>query len=292
MAEPQSKAPTDQPSVSRQLEAAGLDVDDVLATPEAAARMSTMLDQKIAAALKNLSQPASGDAVMIQRLADALSERSNRESGRVTLSADVLAKQEAARQRMGGLIMERRAAIDLMHAEGAGVEDQLGEWPLYQVMDEIFLQDFIIKPFERNEATKQTEPVFLHYDGVPNAAMLPMNEHAERIHAAFAEAVCTTENSHKGRPVDVWITANGLCMKGESPQPQRHRLASLEDGSGRQVDSVFKANAHRAKFGLVGQASPGASKVHVLGTIAPAASQNYRGAPDARAAPVRVSGAQ
>lgn len=246
-----------------------IDLDEVLATQQAQDAISVMLDVKIKEALKGLDA-ANPEKAFFERLMAQMQQTSDRDTGRVTLPPEVLDAQEASRQKMGALIMARRDAIDLAKAEG---RDELAEWPLYRVLDKCFLLDFIIEPYVRSETAKTTEPMLLHWDGVPNKVMLPMNAHAQAIHDAFSGSICITTASHNQRPVDIWIIGNGICVRGNAPKSGRRRIA---DTDGRNTDtSLLSIEDYRAKHGIVGVPSPGAAKVHVLGTIHPQANQNY-----------------
>lgn len=274
MTGPRNPAPDTAPDTApAQPDATPVALDTLLASPEGQAAISAMLDEKIKALLPNVG---GGERAFFERLMAQMNQMSDRDTGRVTLPPDVLARQEASRKRMGALIMERRDAIDQARREG---RDEMAEWPLYRIIDKVFLVDFMIEPYQRDEATKSTVPTMLHWDGVPNACMKPMNDFAEEIHDAFADSICTTEHSAKHAPVDVWISHAGVVMKGQPPRGNRHRVGNTDAAN--MANPVLELDAYRAKFGITGQPSPGASKVFVLGTIHPQASQNYRGGPDA-----------
>jgi hypothetical protein len=225
--------------------------------------------------------PSSGADIassVFDRLAKSIDNLTNQDTRRVHIEPEVLAKQNAARLTMGELILARRTAIQA--AERAG-EDADAEWPLYRVLDFVYLNDRKIEPYQRGTRGDVT-PTVIQWDGVPNAYLLPMNEHAEEIFRAFANSINTTANEAGIGPTPLWMSHNGLVVRGDPPSASHSHIA-LNNGTNAASGQLDVRN-HTSRMGIKNAIDPGAEHIHVLGTLAPPARQNYRGSDGPRPA--------
>lgn len=159
------------------------------------------------------------------------------------LSPEEVAKRENAFNRMERLLGSAR---DLPH-------DQR---PAYAVMSKIYFNERFIEPFKKvDKAAVRNE---ITWTGVPNDALLPINDAAKDIFAAWRESiggVASPVPTADTRPL--YMTAAGLTVRGEPPKRQH----------------VAAEPNFNADLGYV-NGDPNAPEVAVLGTIAARARQN------------------
>jgi hypothetical protein len=136
-------------------------------------------------------------------------------TSRKRMPPDVLEARERARIRMEQLIVE------------AAANDHI---PTYRLMRAVYLDEVLVQPtyIDRNHVQKHAE---IEWPQVPNEAMLPINQVAREIYAAFMESIGgTTANVITGadRPAlkvlhqaDIDRTPAGRRPAARRPQDPR-----------------------------------------------------------------------
>lgn len=195
-----------------------------------------------------------GDQEFTRLLALSIAELTDQGTDRKRVAPEILAKRADARERMGALIMKARAE---------------GTKPEYRLINEVYLNERLLKPFIMGP-DKRPVPQEIIWTGAPNEAMRPVNQVAKDIWEAFMESIGGSTESIKGsenRPM--WVTAGGLVVKGVAPG-QRRAVSGLGDPL---PDFAFSDDLEAKRPN-----DPTAEYVHVLGTVAPPARQNFAGA--------------
>lgn len=157
----------------------------------------------VASALGNLQgkfQAAGGEQTpgntdWMQQLAITLAEIGNQGTGRKTVAPHILKQRADARERMIELILAAKAAR---------------RPATYQLRNKVLLNNRLIEPFwiASDHTTKPTE---IDWAGIPNDAMVPVNDTAKAIHQAFLDSIGTAE---KVVPEErLGITPNGLVVR-------------------------------------------------------------------------------
>lgn len=204
-----------------------------------------------------------GDRSLMRELALSLAELTNQGTGKVKVSPEVLMKREQARERMTNLIIAARAE---------------GKVATYQLRNKIFLNERLIEPFWINSA-HQSQPTEIDFLGVPNDAMVPVNDVAKEIFQAFKDSVGTVHSVkgvENGLPAEdrLGITRGGLVVRNsainagiaratpEAPVWDGKPMPAYEEGPGYEPLRVH-SDAAKGKF----------TDVNVLGSIAPPAQQ-------------------
>lgn len=220
------------------------------AATKAAAEAVAKLLPKAAA----FSDPTDAASLMSQ-LAMAISHLTDQgmPEERKRIPPEELAKREAARDRMGRLIMDCRAR---------------GVKPQYRALNKSVLNEVTINPYTRGKEGKM-EPVTFGWDGEPNDVMYPLDADAVEIFEAFRESRgAYSRGPNQKKPV--WATAGGVIINGAGPRSMR------------EIEIPVYGDApasERFQSGLSVQVAndPNAKHVNILGTIAAPAVQNYAG---------------
>jgi hypothetical protein len=203
--------------------------------------------------------PGDKDQDFVRQLAMAIAEISDQGTHRKRVAPEILARRAEAREKMGALIMEARAN---------------GEKPEYRLINETYLNERFLKPFIVDQSTKRPVPQEIVWTGVPNERMRPLNDVAKGIFAAFMESIGgqtdLTPNADR-RPL--WVTAGGLVVKG-SPPAKRFAVSGLGDPL---PDHTGEAAGFSDDLSVKTANDPTAEFVHVLGTVAAPARQNFAG---------------
>lgn len=162
-------------------------------------------------------------------------------------SPEQIVRCEEAHNRMVDLIIASR---DLPKDDPAR--------PAYRVTSKVYLNERFIEPFRMDPATKKAVPIEIVWTGVPNDAMMPINDTAKGIFAAWRESTGhETPDIPTADRRPLYVTAAGLVVRGDPPK--RQHVAgepAFQDGLS------------------FGNNDPTAPEVAVLGTVAPKARQN------------------
>lgn len=233
---------------------------------------------QVSAALENLlpklaearatagTAPETGDRTLMRELAMSLAELTNQGSGRVKVSPEVLQKREAAREKMVNLIIEARAEKKV---------------PTYHLVNKIFMNNRIIEPFWVHPSTKAVENTELDFWGIPNDAMVPVNDTAKTIFVAYRDSLGTVHgitgvaNILPGMDA-LGVTAGGLVIRNSAVTDVARRRTPEVSTSG-PMESAYEESADTHDFQpmtLKQDAHKGQYKdVNVLGTIQQPARQ-------------------
>lgn len=224
-------------------------------SPEFQAAVAKAAGDAVAGALDTLKgnlTANSGDANqnLLNGLAVALAEIGSQGTGRKVIPPHVLKQQQDARDRMVDLILaarnEKRPAT-------------------YRLKNKVVIAERIIEPFwiASDHTTKPTE---IDWWGVPNEAMVPVNETAKAIHQEFLNSIGTYDKPVRDERLGV--TPGGLVVRNAAVTDTMMKRTTGEAphvGDGVVEDEGFKIHHKDA---------PGRYKeVHVLGTIQPPAQQ-------------------
>lgn len=226
-------------------------------TPEFQAAVAKVAQDAVQAALSGLAPkmeaaglPTVGSQDWMQTLAVTLAEIGSQGTGRKTVAPHILKQREDARNRMVDLIIAARKD---------------GRPATYQLRNKVVLAERIIEPFwiASDHTTKPTE---IDWGGVPNDVMVPVNDTAREIHAAFMDSIGSVE---KVAPEErLGVTPGGLVVRNAAvTDTMRKRTAAGEAPHvGDGTDDLGLKIHH--------QNEPGRYKpVHVLGTIQEPARQ-------------------
>lgn len=137
-------------------------------------------------------------AVDLAKIADPRNERK-------TVSPELAASREQARQRMLDLIVEARVAM------------QRGEEaPVYTLINKCFLGGIKFEPQQENATTHRMEDVEINWDRVPNQSMRPVCDKAKAIHAAYLDSISNGLGQLTPPPMGSWvITGNKIRRRGQ-----------------------------------------------------------------------------
>lgn len=185
-------------------------------------------------------QPA--DSAFAHSLALALAEFNEQGGGKKYVDPKILSKRREANERMWELIRQA-------HADG--------KVATYGLTHKVVLADQLIEPFYlgSDRAPKQT---VIDWNSAPNGAMVPINDTAKLIHAAFVASIGSEDRlPHQAMA----MTPGGLVVHGGAAGHQKNaerlsKLAAATDPDGLSIHHKDTA---------------GGKPMHILGTIAPPA---------------------
>ena len=181
---------------------------------------------------------------LFETMALSIAAISDQGTERVRVPPDVLVKRQAARELMFDLVDELQAS---------------GETALYTLTNKVYLDEVLVEPIwvDRQRQQRATE---IEWNGIPNGAMIPMNERAKVIFKAFTDSIGATAEVVQFKPLRV--TSGGLVIRGETGNSIVEGV--LPDHPGRAPGSHgvgLKVSGEAAVSGALGQPQ------HVLGTL-------------------------
>ncbi len=186
---------------------------------------------------------ASIDNNFAEGLAMALAQLTDQGTGRKRVAPEIVRKRAQARALMENLIIQARAE---------------GKSASYQLRNKVYLDEVMVDPNWVNPATKAAEPTVIEWPGVPNEAMVPMDETAKEIFAAYIESIGSVVSVVP--PVPQYVTPNGLTVNGRAPARRTTNMTSRGDAVGLRI-------AHKDTPGTY-------REINILGTVAPPARQS------------------
>lgn len=188
-----------------------------------------------------------GDASFAEGLALAIAQLSHQGVGTSKkVDPAVLKARDDARKLMTERIMEARTD---------------GQVPLYELRNKIYFDETMVDPVYVDPATKEQRPTQIEWPGVPNEAMIPANDVAKGIHAAFSDSigVAPINDSKHIRPETLSVTGNGLVVRGASGALRPMQVGNQTGrGAGGEGMVVHGARSQTAKT----------KTINVLGTVA------------------------
>ena len=214
------------------------------------------------------SVPASSDPepdvatkALLSRLAMEIGIVSDQGTQRKRVAPEEMKERMNAFERMGVYLTKAQMATDL------------SEKPRYRIVGQQFSGDQRIDPYQRqpNRDIIETE---VWYEGIPNTSMRPINEVAENIYREFIRYLGGSE-SVNGIPKPVqpmWITNGGKIIVGGrgNETAAAHGLSRTPEPL--TIDGGKRVGAAPATMQMVSATDPRATKIPVLGTIAPPAT--------------------
>lgn len=196
---------------------AGRPAKDITKTPEFQAAVAAAATEAAAEILKTLQQSGQekpGDVSFAEKLGLAIAQLSHQGTGRgKPVSPELLRARDEARARMTDLIVQARAE---------------GHVAIYQLRNKVYLDEVMVDPVYIDPASKEQRPTEIEWPGVPNDAMVPVNDTAKAIHAAFSESngVVQIDHSKQLRPEIFGVTPGGLVVRGAG-----HALRPMQVGN-------------------------------------------------------------
>lgn len=190
-----------------------------------------------------------GDASWAQTLAMAIATVSDQGTGtKRRVPPEIMKARDDARARMVDLIVAARAA---------------GRLPSYRLTNKVLLDEQLIDPvwIDKNHTAQPTE---IDWPGVPNEAMVPLNDVAREIHAAFVESIGSIAKEHQLRYDPLKVTKGGLVVRG-APSAASHETTLERVNAQAKSDEGVRVK-HKDQSGRY-------KDVNVLGTIARPAQQ-------------------
>ena len=225
-------------------------------TPEFTAAVTAAVESKVTEILGSLKEGGAlggGDRKFAENLAMAFATLSEQGTGRKYVAPDVLRARTEAREKMFALLVQARRDKKM---------------PAYRVVAKTLLDDQIVEPMWV-DSTHIAQPTEIDWPGVPNDAMVPLNEVAKEIFAAYMDSIGSKPKSVSASgaefeapdPMDdgYGVTAKGLVVRGGAI-PRQNRPEAVAAGHAEQGLNVH----HRGGPGTI-------KEVRVLGkTAAPA----------------------
>lgn len=203
------------------------------------------------------------DRSFMRLLAMEIANLSDQGTNRKRVSPEEMARREEAKDRMLDLIVKARAS---------------GAKPVYRVMTEIYFGERKILPYRTDSQTKQAVPQLIDWSGIPNTALMPMDDTAKAIYAEFLVwsdgAPKVDHQSGKGvHAIDsnMWVTLGGLVVRGGSGQ--RRMVGNMGDPIAPEESQGSVAPQFEDEVSILGPNDPRAKEVRVLGTVAAPARQ-------------------
>jgi hypothetical protein len=249
-------------------EAAKNDARNITETPEFKAALDAALAKavpEIVAQIAKQGAPIGAGSneeatALFSKMALAIAEISDQGSNRKRVAPEVLAQRAAAKERCIRLIDDAREhVLEARRQKDGKVE---AKWlPEYRVVAKIYFNERFIEPFKRlpDKTIASNEIV---WTGIPNEALRPINDIAKKIYAEFRLSIGSTEKLATSDNRPVYITAQGLVVKGDPPK-RREGLTQELPAFAEEMDLKHDNNDPSAPF------------INVLGTIAAPAKQNF-----------------
>jgi len=211
----------------------------------------------------------------------------------IALSNAEIADQGTRRKRVSPAVMEARAqSLKRMHSllEAAQTLPKR-EKPLYRVRSKGYFGDRLIEPFQRLPGGRVV-PTMVTFMSAPNLALQPANEAAEAIYEAFIGTISGGDQTINGRSVPdpsgskpFWMTNNGAIISTPTATAREHGMVmeaepiTLDNPLRGSTPDTGEGNNMGGAIEVLGPDDPRATKINVLGTIAPPAT---RGSIDSR----------
>ena len=208
---------------------------------------------------------------LIQQMAHSIAELTHQgDKHQKPLDPRVVIERAEALARMNALLDDARKAAHEARGKSYVSEEArqaavCAVAPKYTAIAKLHLGDRIIEPFWRDDATKRAQPTVFYFLDEPNDAMRPANELAEKVFHEFclSRGGRTDKEKKYAAIKEAWMTDHGLIIEGVAAPARREvaKSAALRD------DGLY----------IPAYKDPEAPFIHVLGTIADPAMQNYQG---------------
>lgn len=223
------------------------------AVAEAVAKATAGMREDILEQLQAARGPApaaiAGDKAFADALAMAIAGLTDQGTSRKRVAPHVLQQRTDAAARMMKLIVAARAQ---------GLE------PTYELRNKCYLDEVMVEPIWIDPASKEQRATVIIWGAVPNEVMVPVNEIAKEIHAAFKDSIGNVDDAPI-QPAILGVTAGGLVIKSGS-KAVRSITAFNDKPQDKQVTEGGLKIPHRDKPGQF-------VEKRILGTVAPPARQ-------------------
>jgi hypothetical protein len=192
--------------------------------------------------------PAGDDKAFAEGLAMAIAALTDQGTGRKRVAPEIVEQRSKARTRMAELLIAAKA------------ENRI---PSYRLTNKVYLDEVLVDPIYIDPASKSQKPTEIDWPGVPSEAMIPINDVAREIHAAFCLSIGSVAKEHLIAEKPFAVTANGLVVKSGG---LALRPASV---LGMNPEAQQQATGEGLRIKGRGTGIPGEHKeVRVLGTVA------------------------
>ena len=159
----------------------------------------------------------SADQGFAERLSMAIAQLTDQGTGRRHIAPEVLRAQSAQRKKMLDLILEARIAWSEARARGDEAA-MAAAMPTYTLRAKVFLDEVRVDPFWIDSKTHMQMPTQIDWPSVPNEAMIPANDVAKTIFAAFSGSIGTLQEIDRQPEAQYHTTRGGLVVKGPPPR--------------------------------------------------------------------------
>lgn len=198
--------------------------------------------EQLKVAQKGESRP--GDSTWAEGLAMAIAQLSHQGVGKAKpVDPAIIKQRDESRARMATLIIDARAR---------------GEIPIYALRNKVYLDERLIDPVVIDSKTHEQVPTQIGWPGVPNEAMVPVNDSAKEIHQAFSSSIGTVviEHSKHIKPEVYSVTKEGRVIRSASLATRPQVNADSQD-EGVQVLNARGGNRKQKEINVLGTvASP------------------------------------
>lgn len=258
------------------------EVLDLTQTPEfqmALAAATTEIHDRIMAEVKAMmpkvkaGEKVAEDDGEIQKLARA-----------IAMSNAEIADQGTRRKRVSPAVLEARNQSMIRMHELLEAAQRLpkSKLPVYRVRSKVYLGDRLIEPFQRLAGGKVV-PTNIIFVSAPNLGMEPVNDAAKEIYDAFIGTISGGDQTINGVKAPdpsgakpLWMTNNGAVIATPTATAREHgmvlepEMISLDE---REIPDVGDGSRLGGAAEIISVDDPRATKIPVLGTIAPPATR-------------------
>lgn len=171
--------------------------------------VATLAEQLRTARGDDTAEPElhSGDRALISSLAVELARLTDPHNVKQTISPEVAKARAAAKERMMALLMQ------------AHVEKKM---PTYILRNKAYLGEILIEPKYEDPVTHKMEDQGINWPGIPNLAMVPTNEIAERIFTEYKDFIGSVGKAPTGAR-SPWALSGGKIKRTDFIAPSAQR---------------------------------------------------------------------
>lgn len=195
---------------------------------------------------------------VMEQLGMKIADIADQNNGRIgqRIDPEILRQRETARTELVETLETlQRSNADL---RARGLEPEL---PFYRLKNVIQLNHSAIQPFYIDPATKSAKETEIGFDGIPNEAMIPINDLAKRVYAIYRTWI---GNLKKVVPEDrLGITSTGVTVRNGAVQTRMEMRRGDENAADLASRTPNVTVSHLQK-------GRGTAK-HILGSIHPPA---------------------
>lgn len=226
--------------------------EDFTSTPAFQAAVEKAAADAVASILAKINdgsqakEATGSNTAFAESLALAIAQLSD--PGKQHVPPDVLRGREVARTAMVDTLIALRKA---------------GRVPTYTLRNHVWLGEELIPPLWIDSQRRQRETE-IDWEGVPNEAMVPLNDAAKAVHEQFLLSIGTPSITKEDSRAFV-LTPGGVVVRG-APRPGRHDVRDTMRLPGAEDSGMMRATTRREEAGSF-------QNINVLGTVAQPAQQ-------------------